>query len=145
MLSNLVLLKPPVTQSQEQEVKICTPCSSKNRAAVAAITANSQSLLRIRRYFFSLQTQQVLFYSWHNPNRFIISFTKYCYIEILISEHSSDKMNTFIHYCCLCKPPNHSLQRQITIERRKFIKIFICFGLPVQLPEIYLRKESDSV
>lgn len=72
--------------------------------------------------FSSLQTQRGLSYSWHNTNRFIISFTKYCYIEILISEHSSDKMNTFIHHCCLCKPPNHSLQKQYYVREKKIHK-----------------------
>lgn len=89
---------------------------------MTAATTNSQSLLRIRRCFPSLQTQQGWVYSWHNTNRFIISFTKYCYIEILISEHSSDKMNTFIHYCCLCKLPNHSLQKQYYNREKKIHK-----------------------
>lgn len=82
------------------------PRSNKNKATA---TAETRRLLRIKQFFPSLPTQQVLFYSWHNMNGFIISFTKYCYTEILISEHSSDKMNTFIHCCCLHKPSSPSL------------------------------------
>lgn len=114
----LVPLKLPVTQSQQREVKVFTPI----HAQIKTEQQWHQQPQTARAFWESGAAFPPFKHSWHNTNRFIISFTEYCYIEILISEHSSDKMNTFIHHCCLCKPPNHSLQKQYYVREKKIHK-----------------------